>query len=85
MNATYHCDQIEVVAHMPSLVTGDEPNHDRDDEDKGEEGDDSNEDQGEKPPSRESLTHSLSPRVMAPSLNSPALPILMRSSSTPCP
>jgi len=50
LKRTYHGEQIEVVAHMPSLVTGDDPDHDRNDEDKGEEGDGSNEDQGEKPP-----------------------------------
>ncbi|PUZ57993.1 hypothetical protein GQ55_5G474200 [Panicum hallii var. hallii] len=54
LTRTYHGEQIEVVAHMPSLVSGDEPDHDRDDEDKGEdkgeEGDGGDEDQGEKPP-----------------------------------
>ena len=51
LKRTYHGEQIEVVAHMPSLVTGDDPDHDRNDEDKGEEGDgDGDEDQSEKPP-----------------------------------
>ena len=35
LKRTYHGEQIEVVAHMPSLVTGDEPDYDRADEDKG--------------------------------------------------
>lgn len=47
LKRTYQGEQIEVVAHMPSLITGDEPDHDRDGED---EGDDNNEDDGEKPP-----------------------------------
>ncbi|KAF8705027.1 hypothetical protein HU200_031284 [Digitaria exilis] len=52
LRRTYHGEQIEVVAHMPSLVTGDEPDHDRDDKDEGEgkEEDDGEEDEGEKPP-----------------------------------
>ncbi|RCV24605.1 hypothetical protein SETIT_5G099100v2 [Setaria italica] len=50
LKRTYHGEQIEIVAHMPSLVTGDEPDHDRDDEDKGEDENDSNDDEGEKPP-----------------------------------
>ncbi|OEL19189.1 Uncharacterized protein BAE44_0019794 [Dichanthelium oligosanthes] len=52
LKRTYHGEQIEVVAHMPNLVTGDEPDHDRDNEDKDgdNDGDDSNEDEGEKPP-----------------------------------
>ncbi|CAL4977753.1 unnamed protein product [Urochloa decumbens] len=48
LKRSYHGEQIEIVAHMPSLVTGDEPDHDRDDEEKGEEGD-SDDDAGEKP------------------------------------
>ena len=35
LKRTCHGEQIEVVAHMPSLVTGDEPDYDRADEDKG--------------------------------------------------
>ncbi|RLN24184.1 uncharacterized protein C2845_PM07G02030 [Panicum miliaceum] len=50
LKRTYNGEQIEVVAHMPSLVTGDEPDHGQDDEDKGGEGDSPDEDQGEKPP-----------------------------------
>ncbi|KAG2587060.1 hypothetical protein PVAP13_5NG097000 [Panicum virgatum] len=51
LKRTYHGEQIEVLAQMPSLVTGDEPDHDRDAEGKGEEGDgDGDEDQSEKPP-----------------------------------
>ncbi|XP_066313898.1 uncharacterized protein At2g39795, mitochondrial-like [Miscanthus floridulus] len=51
LKRTYQGEQIEVVAHMPSLVTGDEPDHDRDGEDEGEdkEGDDNEEDEGQKP------------------------------------
>ena len=35
LKRTYHGEQIEVLAQMPSLVTGDEPDCDRADEDKG--------------------------------------------------
>jgi len=51
LKRTYQGEQIEVVAHMPSLVTGDEPDHDRDGEDEGDdkEGDDNEEDEGQKP------------------------------------
>ncbi|WVZ72223.1 hypothetical protein U9M48_020720 [Paspalum notatum var. saurae] len=48
LTRTYQGEQIKVVAHMPSLVTGDEPDHDLDDEDKDEE-DDNQEDESEKP------------------------------------
>ncbi|CAO2193597.1 unnamed protein product [Urochloa humidicola] len=47
LKRSYHGEQIEIIAHMPNLVTGDEPEHDRDEKDEEA---DSNEDEGEKPP-----------------------------------
>ncbi|KAL6627463.1 hypothetical protein ACP70R_031189 [Stipagrostis hirtigluma subsp. patula] len=53
LTRTYQGEQIEVVVHMPSLVTGEEPDHDQDGEDeddnKDKDGDDNQEDEGEKP------------------------------------
>lgn len=49
LKRTYQGEQIEVVVHMPSLVTGDEPDHDRDGEDEDTAGDDNDEDEGQKP------------------------------------
>lgn len=49
LTRSYQGEQIKVVAHMPSLVTGDEPDHGLDDEGT-DEGDDNQEDGAEKPP-----------------------------------
>lgn len=49
LKRTYQGEQIEVVVHMPSLVTGDEPDHDRDGEDEDTAGDDNDEDEGQEP------------------------------------
>uniref|UniRef100_A0A0A9C2R1 Mitochondrial glycoprotein family protein n=1 Tax=Arundo donax TaxID=35708 RepID=A0A0A9C2R1_ARUDO len=51
LKRTYHGEQIEVLVHMPSLVTGDEPDHDQDgkDEDVDKEGDENQEAEGERP------------------------------------
>lgn len=57
LKRTYHGEQIEIVAYMPSLVTGDELERDKDDEDKSGAEKDSDDDAGEKPPqSRVPLT-----------------------------
>ncbi|XP_062192879.1 uncharacterized protein At2g39795, mitochondrial-like [Phragmites australis] len=52
LSRTYQGEQIEVLVHMPSLVTGDEPDQERDgeDEDADKEGDENQEDDSEKPP-----------------------------------
>ncbi|XP_062190343.1 uncharacterized protein At2g39795, mitochondrial-like [Phragmites australis] len=50
LKRTYQGEQIEVLVHMPSLVTGDEPDHDQDGEDTDKEGDENKDDEGEKPP-----------------------------------
>ncbi|GJN05837.1 hypothetical protein PR202_ga23505 [Eleusine coracana subsp. coracana] len=50
LTRTYQGEQIEVIVHMPSLVSGEEPDHDNDGEnDDDKEGDSNQEDEGEKP------------------------------------
>jgi hypothetical protein len=83
LTRTYQGEQIEVQVHMPSLVSGEEPDHDND-------GESDRETQirrmkARNPLSQAFLSWSPSPRVMALLLNSLALPMLMRSSSTSWP
>jgi complement component 1 Q subcomponent-binding protein, mitochondrial len=49
LTRTYQGEQIDIVVHMPSLVSGEEPDHDNDGESDGE-GNSNQEDEGEKPP-----------------------------------
>ncbi|KAL6848207.1 hypothetical protein ACP4OV_022335 [Aristida adscensionis] len=50
LTRTYQGEQIEVLVHMPSLVTGEEPDNDQDDESKEEEEGGDSEDDVEKQP-----------------------------------